>query len=829
MGRNVITVKKLRRNIDSTKFLAAYKKIMISENAQSLSRDEISSLLKIAVLFINYGDEHLEKMGYRIILRYSNLFNDYIPLHDVAVFNDFIPVAKFIENKHFDKNELESSFSDLFLLSYKENFKGKNVYFSAGQKEIIDFAESTKGNIAIIAPTSYGKTDIIISQIMKNVSKKVCVIVQTKALLSQTRKRIMESSEGANKINRIIIHPDMYKGNEKSFIAVLTQERLLRLLQKDKRLSFDLILVDEAHNLLYKNSRAILLAQVLMILRKRSKLVDFQFFTPFLIDINSLRIPYIEYKLHGKKIDEHIKVEKYYSYDIRSGSTLHLYDQFIDKFIKVDSPKFKKDVEVVMHNRAAKNIVYLNKTRNLEKVALDLSSRTQKTDIINESVEILCKAMSEYLHEDYNLLKCIKGGVVYHHGSMPDIIRLYAEHIFTEMKEFQFIVTSSTLLEGVNIPAEKIFVLDSRTGRGNLTSSQFRNLAGRVCRFKDIFKDDTGSMAMLEPSVYIIDGEFTRRGANIKEFLRKRVKDDVRVRDKIDNLLLLDKEKNKNISKDKRLEISKTLECLENIEPNTVKIDETKYANSEIGKACFKNNITEFDIIEKESQLLSLLGQLDCSNKINDVNNLISAIVTLFISLIDQHPGSNNLLRLKNKSAQNFYSMLLSWRMDGSPYKMMITKFVKYWSESTERLVFVGQKWGEVKRTIEDRLPLYVSINDKTNSQKINLAIVRIKEEQDFIDNELIKYIEVLNDLNLLEKAFYERIKYGSADPNMICLLKNGFSIDLARRVTAEKYKKYVTIDLINEDVIIDPKIIKEMEENKENKLIIFEIGYHLN
>jgi len=127
--------------------------------------------------------------------------------------------------------------------------------------------------------------------------------------------------------------------------------------------------------------------------------------------------------------------------------------------------KFTKDVEVVMHNRAAKNIVYLNKTRNLEKVALDLSSRTQKPNIINENVETLCKAMSEYLHEDYNLLKCIKGGVVYHHGSMPDIIRLYAEHIFTEMKEFQFIVTSSTLLEGVNIPAEKIFVLDSRTGR----------------------------------------------------------------------------------------------------------------------------------------------------------------------------------------------------------------------------------------------------------------------------------------------------------------------------------------------------------------------------
>jgi hypothetical protein len=42
-------------------------------------------LLKFAVIFLNYGEKELEKFGYRIILSYSNLFNDYVPLYDISI------------------------------------------------------------------------------------------------------------------------------------------------------------------------------------------------------------------------------------------------------------------------------------------------------------------------------------------------------------------------------------------------------------------------------------------------------------------------------------------------------------------------------------------------------------------------------------------------------------------------------------------------------------------------------------------------------------------------------------------------------------------------
>ena len=42
----------------------------------------------------------------------------------------------------------------------------------------------------------------------------------------------------------------MYSDIDLHILAVLTQERLLKLLQENRELSFDFVIVDEAHNLL---------------------------------------------------------------------------------------------------------------------------------------------------------------------------------------------------------------------------------------------------------------------------------------------------------------------------------------------------------------------------------------------------------------------------------------------------------------------------------------------------------------------------------------------------------------------------------------------------
>jgi replicative superfamily II helicase len=44
------------------------------------------------------------------------------------------------------------------------------------------------------------------------------------------------------------------------------------------------------------------------------------------------------------------------------------------------------------------------------------------------------ESLKGFLHKDYNLIKTIKNGVVYHHGGMPENVRLYVESSFSKIK-----------------------------------------------------------------------------------------------------------------------------------------------------------------------------------------------------------------------------------------------------------------------------------------------------------------------------------------------------------------------------------------------------------
>ena len=87
--------------------------------------------------------------------------------------------------------------------------------------------------------------------------------------------------------------------------------------------------------------------------------------------------------------------------------------------------------------------------------------------------------------------------------------------------------------------------------------------------------------------------------------------------------------------------------------------------------------------------------------------------------------------------------------------------------------------------------PLWTDIRYKDQTQLINLAIVRIKEEQDFIDNTIMKFVEVLNDSGVLNQDLYLQIKYGTSNRYEILLIQNGISLSLAK-LLLDKYRKFI-------------------------------------
>lgn len=818
----IITIRGLRNNLSSSTFEKEYYELLLG-NKDSLGRTQIQHLLKIAVVLLNVGDKNLKLLGYRLILSYSNLFNDYLPLFDAALNLGYFPISSFIEANHFNGANNTDSFFSSFQDAYQDNYLLNGIFLSHGQKELIDFSNENHNSYAIIAPTSYGKSEIIISKVSQNLDKKLCILVPSKALLAQTKKRLLDKLPGL--IQRIITHPDMFKETDTSFVAVLTQERLLRLLQKEKDLNLDIVLIDEAHNLLSDNERSILLSQVLLILKNRNENTVFNFYTPFLSDPKNLRLPYNAFKIDSMRTNESIKIEKYYLVDFTLDKKQYLYDQFTNEFILKSGTVWQSEKHFILNNSSKKNIIYLNRPRDIERFSLKLlSSKNQLNDnLLNE----LRAAISDYVHPEYNLLKCINKGIVYHHGGMPEIIRLYVEDIFSTNDLIQFIITSSTLLEGVNIPAEKIFLLTTKIGRRNFSKSQFKNLIGRVCRFSEVFNRQNGSLKLLEPEIYICKGDYERSNANQQLFLKQTAKVDIQITDDVENVLLIDETSNLSDVDKRKLETA--IEYLENIEPNTINVENVKYATTAIAKACYCNNITSFDIQANERTLNNNLEQVIelWGNEISEVSDLVNVINELFISNIDI--TDENIQRFEFQATRNFYAMLLSWRTTGSSYKQMIAKFTRHWSNLDNPIIFVGPRWGEITFGEDNIKELYIDLSGKTESQRINLAILRIKEEQDFIDNNIMKYVETLNDLELLNSTFYDKIKYGSSDPFIICLLKNGFSIELAKCLSNPLYKNFIIIDLENDSVTIDHRMIQLMTDNEENRILLFEVKYHLN
>lgn len=800
--------------IRNTNFALLYDRFIVGEK---LSQKQYEILLAIAICFTNADDTKVQQLGYRIVVEYCNQTNDYIPLYEIAINKGLYPVSKFIE-----QNYIENSRRNFFTEwndAFTEQYVCGDVCRSEQQNLLVHFFETKKDDtISIIAPTSYGKSELILSAVKEYAGRKICVLTSTKALLIQTKKRVQQISKAI--FPKIVVHPEMYNPSDSSCLAVLTQERLLRIFKKDSLLSFDCIIVDEAHEMLDDDSRSRTLANVIIVAQKRNPKVAFKFLTPFLVDSTNLKARYTTYNIEGFKVSEYIKTEKYFLYDLRNHTGLKLYDQFLNKYLPIsDNRNCGFEEDVVKAYSAGKNIIYLNKPMDIEKFALALADVLPEVD--SELIQTACDNISEYLQPQYNLLICLRKGIIYHHGSVPDAIRIYIEDLYKKDDAVRYVVTSSTLLSGINLPAERMFILDNKRGRSNLSHDSFKNLVGRVCRFSEIFNGENGNLYRLEPQIYLVFGKYFAQNANCESFLRNVAKVEQNYKDVVENVLLSEAK----IIADNEEKLRQASEFIENYENGVVENYQERYTSTVAGKACIMNGITEFDVFEHEA---TIQQQVDAYKgkrlKISDSNTLLETINELFIQHVSDN-GAESLKRLDNNEARKFYSMMFEWRVKNKSYAEMINLFVGYWHQLYKKdrnvMVYVG-KWGDVKRN-GSNVARYTKFVGKNRTQVVNLAIVRIKEEQDFIDNTLVKYVEVLHDLDLIEEGFYAQIKYGTDNERTICLIKNGLSLSSAV-LLIKKYGDHLQIDIQASTVVYGENLVAEMIKAKENQIQIYEV-----
>lgn len=345
-------------------FKIVLQKLTVSNK---LTEQEKTYILASSILFImqyqrdkrytSYAD-----LSYYIILKYALTNKDYKPLFDFSINLGFFPIAKAILDEGYLKGqEINNSFIDLKLTQFK---KSLNYFETLEQYSISrNFLADKTPEKTFIAPTSFGKSSVIIDYI-KNLpanNHKIVIVVPTKSLLMQTYQMV-KSSELKKKI---IIHDEMYN-NETSFIAIFTQERSLRFLNKNKT-HFDVLFIDEAHSLLEKDSRSILLSR--LISRNRVANPDQQvvYLSPLLSDTNNLKVK------KDQTISSHIikfNIKEAEIFEYRLGNEVFQYNRFVDQFYSVGNEENKFSyIKKVSKN---KNFVYLRKPTSIEAFAKEL-------------------------------------------------------------------------------------------------------------------------------------------------------------------------------------------------------------------------------------------------------------------------------------------------------------------------------------------------------------------------------------------------------------------------------------------------------------------------
>lgn len=800
------------RTVRSSGLFDLYRRL---SDKQELSDAEKSTLLAVAVMLLNETETISVALGYRIIVLYSNLTNDFEPLYDVALSRGFMPIVQSTSRTHLG-TQGEDHFFPNYFSSLLEQYEVGNAVFTEQQIALNSFFEDNDSmDVVVVAPTSYGKSELISKFCNRNPNQIICVVVPTKALLAQTKQRLLSGLADGD-TRRVITHAEMFHGGSEKFIAVLTQERLLRFFTEHPDLRFDTLVVDEAHNLLGEDQRSLLLAKVVILHKRKNEESSVKFLTPFLNNEENIRPRYIELTPKNFSVRESLKAERYTVVDFRSGDEKK-YDQYFDKFWLKGMIEDTSEEAYIIRTSARKNIIFFNSPKKIERFVGSFINFLMPVG--SKALDRVCETISDFLHTEYLLVNGLRKGVLYHHGSVPDIVKLYAERAFSEISGINYIVCNSTLLEGVNIPAEKMFLLEFKKGNRNLSQPQFRNLVGRICRFSEIFDRETGSLGLLEPEVVLVGSErFIAPNANLEKLLTSVAKVDAKLKEPMENVLL----EEKLIEEDDRDEKRQADEFLEAVLPGVTGLEVAR-PSTEVGRACLLNNISEIDILRYEVSMQGILNEID--GQLTTSNEILHAISEVFVPFFKPARAYDVARRLEQESARKFYAMLIDWRSRNASYQEMIANFIRYWNESDSDEVYVG-KWGEYAREGSFR-ESWIDISEKSYSEQVNLAIVRIKEEQDFVDNSILKFVEVLNDLGKVPEELYLQIKYGTTSSEKIRLINNGLNSALAGRLV-DIYSDYVETAEESETVYLRPELIEKMRENGENEILVFEAGLHM-
>ncbi|MFC0131502.1 ATP-dependent DNA helicase [Massilia eurypsychrophila] len=521
-------------------FPTAYKKlVMLSVNASiatdshlscSLNSDEVRLLVGVASISSLSDQADMQSLAYEIC---SRLIECYVDVDDLISSADMIlsRVGNFPGRSLLRRRFRQDSEPDIpFSLSLEriarqaENSLENGICLTNFQYRLYHSLSGERA-LSVSAPTSAGKSYVLNLELIRRLGeasgKCIVYVVPTRALVTEVVGRIRTTVREEN-MSGIVIRtapfPVKLSCAVSGVVFVLTQERLLSLLaiSKDKT-AISLLIVDEAHEL-KKGNRGILLQNAVDLALKQSPMADVFFASPL------IQNPGYLLNLFQREKDGHFFTEEVSPVSqnlllvapvsgkpniveissLINGSLIRVGRSTLDFSFRDSVAVQKARFALKVCKPGESVIVFASSAAEAEKTAMCAASYVHDFEAPAELLDFINFIRAE-IHEEYPLIMSLTMGVGFHYGNMPSIVRAGVERFFKD-GTIRFLASTSTLLQGVNLPAKHIVIHNPHLGPAPMERADFRNLAGRAGRLLNEFHGNVWCIRPMEWEVASFQG-----------------------------------------------------------------------------------------------------------------------------------------------------------------------------------------------------------------------------------------------------------------------------------------------------------------------------------
>ena len=316
-------------------------------------------------------------------------------------------------------------------------------------------------NVVLSAPTSFGKSKVIDAVIADSAFKNIVIVVPTLALIDETRRRL---SRLFSNVYNVISHPSQNTDADQN-IFVLTPERVISL--KDKFPKIDFFVIDEfykiSNNGTDNDKRVVALNEAFYFLFKKMK-AQFYMLGPNIQTIGEGAQGYFNFEFIST--DFNTVITDQHRYHVKTP------EERIEKLIDLC-----KTID-------GQTIIYCKSPGQVYTVAEALLDHEIQGE--TDNVDTVSEWISDAFHPDWVLSKGIKQGIGIHVGPLPRSIAQDMVRLFNE-ERIQFLVCTSTLIEGVNTKAKNVIIYENKIAKKKLDYFTFNNIKGRSGRMFEHF------------------------------------------------------------------------------------------------------------------------------------------------------------------------------------------------------------------------------------------------------------------------------------------------------------------------------------------------------